>query len=314
MVKDRITLSHTFSTAMLCVWLVAAAPAQILAQGAASQAQDSDSLLARVGEAVDAFERQLPFLLGRETYTQRAFDPNRGEQRRVITSELGAALLSGTSGVVFLRHVLTVDGRDVVESRSRLEALLSTGAQVSRDRILAIRDEGARFNVGTIHRNLNDPTLGLRLLGSEARKRLAIQMKGLEQIDGAQVRRFDFRETARPTVVRNRGSNVPLFGSAWVDNDGNVRQTTIQASFVGASAKPDEDLFMRTTARVTVHFAHDLNVHLWVPTRMDEQYANEGETHAADGATLRSQVRERIECLATYADYRRFETSVRVLP
>jgi hypothetical protein len=63
-------------------------------------------------------------------------------------------------------------------------------------------------------------------------------------------------------------------------------------------------------ATITVTFARDRKLDRWLPARMEETYTQQGVSGGrSPGAFL-----ERIECVATYSNYRRFETSARVLP
>jgi hypothetical protein len=58
-----------------------------------------------------------------------------------------------------------------------------------------------------------------------------------------------------------------------------------------------------------VHYRADDKIGTWVPARMTETY--EQRQVLTLGAGLRE---ERIHCEAVYSNYRRFETSVRIVP
>lgn len=220
-----------------------------------------DPVVTKASAFVDQFERDYVRLVSQETYAQRV----QGGSQRLLVSEVAAAELPGADGFVFLRSATSVDGRIVSDSDGRLDALLRPDIPPDRARVLALRDESSRFNLGTVHRNLNDPTLALRFLGRGVAQRFSFQLKGTETLNGVDVRRVDFREIARPTLIRNGTVSVPASGSLWIDTDGVVRQTELRVTFVTSAHGLDTNYTnLRTVARVTVQFAHDNRLALWV--------------------------------------------------
>jgi hypothetical protein len=68
----------------------------------------------------------------------------------------------------------------------------------------------------------------------------------------------------------------------------------VRTEFVTRFA-PDQPPF----ARITVRYGRDPRLGAWVPIEMKENYSFYGI---------------RLECLARYANYRRFETGARIVP
>ncbi len=286
----------------------------VLMTGSDNVVAVQDSPLALAQAFVAAFEMQYVRLVAHETYSQRVVQPANGA-RRLLLSDVAAAHLDAPSGFVFLRSVVRADNQLVTDSGGRLDALLGANVKTSRDSILALRDEGARFNVGTIHRNLNDPTLALRFLDPDVASRFAFEDKGTQALNGTQMRRLSYREVARPTLIRDGNLNVPASGTIWVAADGVVRQTELEAAFLTAPPPLESGYVnVRTVARIVVQFAREDRLSLWVPLRMHEEYRKESDALGADGTSVRTRIWERIEGDAQYDNYRRFETAVRIVP
>src|SRR5439155_11041687 len=101
-----------------------------------------------------------------------------------------------------VRNILEVDGKPVPDGRDRLERALSGDGTGLVGRMRAVRDEGARFNVGSIERNISDPILPLLFVDPDYQWRFDFTLGQEETIDGVVVRRLMFRETHRPTIIR----------------------------------------------------------------------------------------------------------------
>lgn len=284
--------------------------AALTAIGSPVRAQGPSSLLDRARDHVDRFEETLPLLVANETYAQRVLVPQPG-QRRLLKAEVATTLLPGTDGMVFARNVTEVDGRAVPDSQGRLAALLERPTDDVSARVLELRDESARFNIGTVHRTLNDPTLALRFLASGVRPRFEFKPREETRVSGLPVRRFEYKETARPTLIRNGDRDVPVYGSVWITPDGVVVQTMLEASFVVRPDTASDTRNQRTLAAVSVQFARETRLSLWVPVRMHEQYRKLIDRQDTDG--IHTETRERIECDARYDSYRRFETHARIV-
>ena len=180
------------------------------------------------------------------------------------------------------RDVFERDGRALRDRDERLTRLFIEPSANSMEQARRIVDEGARYNVGTLNRNINLPTLALIFLTEPFRKRFDFEDRGTD--DGARV--VQFREVARPTyTITTGGRDLPMAGRYWIEpGSGRVVRTQLTAS--------DTNL----DARIDVSYRLDETAALWVPVRMEEQYRQRTD-------------RSEITGVATYSRFRRFSVS-----
>ena len=258
-------------------------------------------LLARAAEYVQQFQRQFGAVISLETYEQH--DEQRREamprawlsvssEARTLRSEMLFTWLPTERSWLAVRNVLAVDGESVADSADRLDRALSeTG---SRRLLRLLADEGARFNLGRIRRNVNDPTLVLRFLDAASQSRFKFSLAGREQVKGVDSWMLTFRERETPALVRNaRGDDLFASGSIWL---------AVADSAVVRTSLALNDKRARLEATTLVDYQRELKLAMWVPSQMVESYVQQV-----------GKVEERITCTATYSDYRRFETSGRLL-
>jgi hypothetical protein len=266
-------------------------------------------LLAQTGEYVRRFQREFATILGDEDYDQHvesrqystpsAIDADAAEhmphsRRRRLHSEMLFLWLPAETAWLTVRNVLTVDGRPVPDSETRLnDALRDTSAE-RQPRLRRLRDESARFNLGSIRRNINYPTLALSYLDPAVQSRFKLTLDGRERINNVDAYKVGFDERSRPTIIQEDGADRVSRGVIWVaDADGAVVRTRLQLHI------PSSD----TVVSVDVDYRRDARIDVWVPSRMRETYEHR----------FQSVVLERIRCVATYSNFRRFETSGRIV-
>jgi hypothetical protein len=227
-----------------------------------------DQILKRAGAYVVQFEKDFSFVVSDEAY----------EQERVV----------GTSTVAGER-----EGRETTSRRLRSE-MPPESAPGRTARLRSLRDVGARFNIGRVYRNFNDPSLVLQFLDPAYQGRFAFRSLGPERVNGLDTWKISFDEKVRPTVVRDeKGEDLSATGTIWIGrSDGAVARTSVSLRH-RRSARAD----------LVVDYAHNSKLGMWVPVRMTERYAY-----------LLGPTDERITCTAIYSNFRRFETSARVLP
>jgi hypothetical protein len=211
--------------------------------------------------------------------------------RRTIRSEFVLARLSGDWMWFGYRDTYEVDGVAVRDRRDdRLARLLSSTVADERDEIHAIAEANARFNVasGVVNRNINVPTLVVQILHPRYRDRFGFNRAGAETIDGHRTWRLDFRELARPTLVRRRDDeDQPVRGTVWVDPvSGDVWRTKLTWEEPPAGS-------------IFVAYGHAPGIDPLVPLTMTERYVE-------PPIEIRGE--------ATYSQFRQFRTAARVLP
>jgi hypothetical protein len=127
------------------------------------------------------------------------------------------------------RDVIEVNGSAVPDRSGRLEQLFTKPMTDSTfDLAQAIADEGARFNLGPVSRNLNYPTMALMFLRLENQNRSEFLLRNSERVGGVRTSIIAFRETRRPTLVGSRQGNVIASGRFWIEpSTGRVRRTEL---------------------------------------------------------------------------------------
>lgn len=281
---------------------------------AAFAQRDHPALLERGGEQVATFERAFRFVIATETYHQRITSVS-PRQSRVMRSEVAPLWDAPDEGFIWMRRVLEVDRQDVPDSGDRLQTLLSVPWAAASARVGALRDESARFNIGKIHRNVNDPTWAIRILHPLVQRRFRWSDRGTERIDGVALRRLEFVEMTRPTLIRGEGRDIPTRGALWIDDEGVTHRTTLDLSYqtlLGTSERPLTPATVAAT--ITVDFGPQSGMDVLVPKKMVERYTKTIPKQDFGDQFVRAEVVEEIQCEAIYTDYRRFETHTRILP
>jgi hypothetical protein len=157
------------------------------------------------------------------------------------------------------RDVLEVDGRTVSDRPDRLQRLLSTldpSGVVARAR--AVAQESARYNVGSVARDLNYPTMALVFLREAHQQRSAFSPDGTARVGSVQTSVVQFREARRPTIIGSRTGDlrtgdVVAAGRFWIElATGRVWRTQLTIELEHATAHydvlygplPDESLLV----------------------------------------------------------------------
>lgn len=244
--------------------------------------------LTRFDEYLERYEARLANVVAEETYRQwvEPGPATPGATRtRTLRSDF-ALTATGRNRWVGYRDTFEVDGAPVRDREARLQRLLSTGAVAQAARVA---EQNARFNLGDdlISRNVNVPTLAVELMGPRFRDRFRVRRTGTEVLDGRPGWLFEFRERERPTIVRTpEGRDRISRIVALVDlQTGELRRTVLTWDDVEGS--------------VGVFYGEAASLPVAVPIRMTERYVTR------TGAVVAGE--------ATYANYRQFTTSARIL-
>ncbi len=262
-----------------------------------------DSLLAKLDSYLTAYEPRLSHLIADETMTQetklpasyaflpREAVPAQPARRRSITSEVAFIALPENTGWLGFRHVKTVDERSIDGNGISLGSMLQSNRYDAASELVRA---GAQYNLG-LARTTNLPNLPLEFLHQRNRKRFLVRSDGRESIDGIRAARVVAIERVTPTMIKNPDSNadMPSVVRAWINEQtGQLLKAEVR-TFVSFEAKePDNSL--------QVEFAEHKALGMLVPVRMLETFAAERPSRG-DG-------------VATYANFRRFQTSARIVP
>ena len=145
----------------------------------------------------------------------------------VLVSDFLLVQVPGEGWLPF-RDVFERDGKQVRDREERLAKLFLGGSRNAIDQARAIMNEGARYNIGNVERNINTPTLPLPFL-TLLKARFAFKLVKREDDDPGEV--IEFKETGRPTFITTTGNrDLPVTGRFWVDaRDGPVLRTELHA-------------------------------------------------------------------------------------
>lgn len=233
-----------------------------------SQAPELDQLLARAAASVEDYARSMASVVALEDYQQVARDVP------VITRRTRADMVAidvGQNGWwVPFRDVFEVDGQPVRDRDARLSRLLATFSADSLEQAATISNESAHLNLSAfgvfVDRTINTPMATLMFLRAVNRPRSTFRLEGERHIDGVLCRSVAFTEERTPSliesiqgVVRGRFCLEPATGR-------------VVESVLHAEGALNRDLTRSVHANITVRYAEEPRLHLWVPIRMDEIY------------------------------------------
>ncbi len=277
-----------FTLVLACVAGLAPAP----------RPPDLKTLLRGAGEYAVTYHERFTALVADEHYVQRTGPdprrPTRGrplvEQQRTLRSEYVLVRdFAGAGSWIGVRDVLAVDGEPVPE-RGQLRAILDDTSRPLAARIRALSDLEAKYNLGDVYRTINVPTLPLEFLLPDRQGRFRFKRGGAAALDGSAALRVNFEERERPTIIRTpTGKSAPSRGTFWLDPEsGAVLRSELRVSLTFGN---------RVDALIVVHYTHHDRLDMLLPDDMNEMYLTRND---------------RIEGHATYTNYRRFETEVRI--
>ena len=247
-----------------------------------------DEVLARAARYVAEFRRQLSGIATEEIYYQEAVNSGRfansllTSPKRRLRSELLLVKPAEADRYVELRDVFEVDGAPLQNRQGRLEKLLRDPSAGSR--IAAIIAESARYNIGSVTRNINTPLMALQFLDANNQRRFEFKHveKAAAVFPAKQDQAFnestvfrvstemwnvEFSERVRPTIIRKPdGDDLPARGRFWIDpSNGSVLISELIIDGGGVRAI------------VTVSYQSEPLMGFLVPVEMRESYSRSSE-------------------------------------
>lgn len=278
------------SAAPLAVTLAVAAASAVA--GVSAQARDArvdlspKVLVASAAAYVERYNADMQNVLAEEVAIQRVRGGSGAVlETRVTRAEFFITFLPADSTWITVRDVREVDGQPV-NDRDNIRALIDRAPLSRLGSVIA--EKNARFNIGTVRRTFNEPTLALLVLTGKHRSRFRFDRKSVTGGSSPKVT-LAFREQDRPTLVTTSGG-AAVFSRGELVLDaatGRVEHTSIHVDYSSI------------TALIETTYADDPKLKLWVPVTMREVY------------TQRARLAEQaITSDSTYSNYRKFETSV----
>ena len=258
--------------------------AQLVAQAPAVKTS-LKAVMAAAAKYVDAYNPKMQNVLADEVAVQRVAGPDGSEiATRTTRADFFLTYIPVDSTFIAVRDVRDVDGH-AVDDPNNIRVMMER-APVWRI-VSVIAEKNSRFNIGNITRTFNEPTLALLTLTKKHVDRFTFDRAAVSAESAPRVT-IRFKEDKRPPLVA--GTNgAPAFSNGEMVIDaasGRVEQTNFQ--FVLGTI----------TARIETVYAEDAKLKLWVPSVMRETYAQ-----TAKG------FEQTINCVSTYTNYRKFETS-----
>lgn len=256
-----------------------------------------DSVVQRAMDYVAQYEEQLGNLIGNEEYIQNAAWLNTGGrgyaqvgkrmQRRTSSDFL---IIQMGSEWAALRKVNRVDGFKEKETEPDFEDAFDNSPQANAKRLLGMKAESTRFNLGDVQRDINLPTFALKVLRKSEAGRFSFERAGANRIEGIQTWAIHFQErTGRSLVVGGKGETLYSNGTLWIDPEtGRVLKTEFKV----------ENPFASSTIKGVsiVTYGEGKKVQMLVPILMVERYETEFHT---------------IDARADYSNFRPFEVDVK---
>ena len=282
----------------------------VLALGAVFAADERvtlDLLLDRAAWYLDYFIDQFENVVAEENYMQDSsvllpsFTPFTGRgglatpppsaadiaraRHRDLRSDFLLVKAPDTLNLVPFRDVLEVDGVAVRDREQRLAKLFLHPSKDAMAHAEQIREEGARYNLGSIRTTLGNPVLGISVLQPTYQPRFRFSLGKEDRNVGPGVWTIDFQETASPAMIKGEvGRDLFSHGRLWVAAaTGRVFKTELRVE------QPSVRAIVTTTFRFDDRFT------IAVPLEMRESY------------TLLNG--NKVTTVASYGRFRRFDVT-----
>jgi len=258
-------------------------------------------VLQRIAEYVVHYQQVISGVVAEEHYVQNA---DKSERPFVTHRELKSDLLlvraeGQSNGYVQFRDVYEVDGDPVRDRSDRLLKLfLNPNPKESPAKQAAeIMNESARYNIGSVLRNVNTPMFGLILFDPSYQPRFKHSIstehkgtpRGLPKSDAfrlaADTWEIDYEEVMTTTEIQGDGQDAKTHGRIWVDPE---------TSRILITELVNEAKTVRTTIRVSYQSTPLEGVLL--PIDMRETYLLKNRFYTFEGE-------------ATYGNFRRFSVN-----
>jgi hypothetical protein len=257
------------------------------------------AILSTVTDYVVRFENTIQGIVAEENYVQ---DADKSDRPFVTHRELKSDLLlvrneSSQFGYVQFRDVFNVDGDAVRDRSDRLTKLFLDPSMSARRQAVEIMSESARYNIGSVERNINVPLIALMLMDPMYRSHFKYSVdtdhkgvpRGMPKSPaftlGGDAWVIEYDETATPTMVRGDDEDARSHGRVWVD----PATSRVLMTEMIVEAKT-----VRSTIRVSYQSAPIAG--LLLPIEMREIYVVKKRFYTLEGT-------------ATYGNFRQFNVT-----
>ena len=227
---------------VLLAWLGWATPQPFVASsfpeaagdaGAASSEPSRRADLQQLAASyVDDYQKQLAAIVADEVYVQEIraqVPPEEGAPRsRTLRGEVFFLFAAAEREWMAIRDVKEVDGVPLTGTRDVRATLRTLPAAQVADRM---KSYNARYNIGRITRDINEPTLALLVLDATHRDRFKFKADKPRQAGDRRLVPLSFKERERPTLIRSTaGKPIYTSGELMVEPEsGRIWQSTLNA-------------------------------------------------------------------------------------
>jgi hypothetical protein len=179
---------------------------------------------------------------------------------RKLRADVVVFVPAGTNEWMFFRDVFEVDGKLIHPRQTRMEELLEQGPS----QLDQLTEESAQYNIGSIHRNFNNPIIALSFLLPKNQPRLHFKKKGVDTVDGISCWKIEAKEFVSPTLIQEGDKNKFTELLFWIDpTNGKITRTVLN---VGG----EDPRHARAT--IQVQFQANRELDLLLPIELSERY------------------------------------------
>ena len=300
MMRSRIGGRQAIAIVLLA-WLGWATPEALVVSLPRAPAADLQQLAASY---VDEYQRQLAAIVADEVYVQeiRAQVPldETAPRSRTLRGEVFFLFAAAEREWMAIRDVKEVDGVPLTGTTDVRATLRTLPAAQVADRM---KSYNARYNIGRITRDINEPTLALLVLDATHRDRFKFKAEKPRQAGDRRLVPLSFKERERPTLIRTpAGKPIYTSGELMVEPDsGRIWQSTLNASVDAIKVQ------------LTTEYAFDQRLGLLLPTVFRERYEQGSPPGPlGSGKPARTAEHELVVAEGRYSNFRRFEVLSRI--
>jgi hypothetical protein len=275
----------TFSAPIAGAWLALGASALAVAQTPATLDLSTKAIVAAASAYVDGYGTAMQNVLADETATQRlVFRGPVHEQTRTTKADLFITFLPTESVWIAVRDVREVDGA-TIDDPNNIRVLMTHTPLARLGAVIARKN--SQFNIGNISRTFNEPTLALLIMTSKHKARFKFDRVSVTSEASPHVT-ISFKEKDRPTLITGiNGAPIYTSGTLVIDaSTGRIESTRLKLRTGSVDAS------------IETIYGNNARLKLWVPVSMIESYEQ-----SATG------FEQTVNCVSTYSNYRKFETS-----
>jgi hypothetical protein len=284
--------------------VVSSSPGAAADPGAAAFASGRPDVRQLAASYVDEYQRQLAAIVADEVYVQeiRAQDPvdDGAPRSRTLRGEVFFLFAAAEREWMAIRDVKEVDGVPVSGTTDVRATLRTLPAGQVADRM---KSYNARYNIGRITRDINEPTLALLVLDATHRDRFKFKPDKPRQVGDRRLVPLSFNERDRPTLIRTTaGKPIYTSGELMVEpENGRIWQSTLNASVDAIKVQ------------LTTEYSFDQRLGLLLPMVFRERYEQGGlVVSRGSGRPVAAAEREVVVAEGRYSNFRRFDVLSRI--